>query len=64
MPESKSEQTLHRNEEITNFLICGDARGPRWLATHPADRARAMGSIADRDPRALPDGMIVSTDLG
>ena len=49
MPESKSEQVRHSNEEITNFLVCGDARGPRWLAAHPGDQARATGRLQSRD---------------
>jgi hypothetical protein len=41
MPESKADRTRHANEEILNFLNCGDARGPRWLAEHPDAQARA-----------------------
>ena len=48
MPESKSEQVRHSNEEIINFLSCGDARGPRWLAAHPGDQARASGRLQSR----------------
>ncbi len=48
MPESKSEQVRHSNEEISNFMVCGDARGPKWLASHPDDRVRALGRLASR----------------
>ena len=48
MPESKSEQVRHSNEEVTNFLVCGDARGPKWLATHPGDQAAAVGRLQSR----------------
>jgi hypothetical protein len=41
MPESKADRTRHANEEILNFLQCGDARGPRWLELHPDARAQA-----------------------
>ncbi len=49
MPESKSDQVRHSNEEVWNFLSCGDARGPGWLAGHPADRERAAGRLQGRD---------------
>ncbi len=49
MPESKSEQVRHSNEEISNFAVCGDARGPKWLAAHPDDRVRAVGRLQSRD---------------
>lgn len=48
MPESRSEQIRHSNEEVANFLICGDARGPAWLARHPEHRARAMSRLTSR----------------
>jgi hypothetical protein len=48
MPESKSEQVRHSNEEITNFLACGDARGPAWLAVHPVDAERAGWTLRSR----------------
>jgi hypothetical protein len=41
MPESKADRTRHANEEVLNFLNYGDARGPRWLATHPDAQERA-----------------------
>jgi hypothetical protein len=50
MPESKWEQNRHRNEEVANFLDCGDARGPGWLAVHPADRDRAVWALQNRSP--------------
>ncbi len=69
MPESRSEQIRHSNEELANFLICGDARGPAWLATHPEHRARALSRLSsrhamsdprlrvhDEDPQAIPGG--------
>ena len=49
MPESKSEQVRHSNEEISNFLVCGDARGPRWLAAHPGDQAMATRRLRSRE---------------
>ena len=49
MPESKSEQVRHSNEEISNFLLCGDARGPAWLAHHPADAERALWTVQGRE---------------
>ena len=67
MPESRSEQIRHSNEEVANFLMCGDARGPAWLAGHPEHLARALNRVASRrgpaefrhqavddDPQALP----------
>ena len=65
MPESRSEQIRHSNEEVANFLLCGDARGPEWLATHPEHRARAVSRLTGRagssgdlsvehDPAAIP----------
>jgi hypothetical protein len=41
MPESKADRSRRSNEEIANFLEHGDARGPRWLETHPDARERA-----------------------
>ena len=41
MPESKTDQAHRSNEEISNFLECGDARGRQWLDSHPSDRDRA-----------------------
>ncbi|HTC69631.1 MAG TPA: hypothetical protein VK662_08690 [Acidothermaceae bacterium] len=41
MPESKADRTRKSNEEIVNFLEHGDARGARWLETHPDARERA-----------------------
>ncbi len=49
MPESKSEQVRHSNEEITNFTACGDARGARWLAAHPDAQATALGRLQSRE---------------
>jgi hypothetical protein len=46
MAESKAEQLRRSNEEISNFVECGDARGVKWLATHPDARDRADRSIA------------------
>jgi hypothetical protein len=46
MPDSKADHTRRSNEEIVNFLEHGDARGPRWLATHPAARERAQQYLA------------------
>ena len=70
MPESRSEQIRHSNEEVANFLSCGDARGPGWLATHPEHRARAASRLTSRrglgdpgvradeqDPQALPQAL-------
>ncbi len=48
MPESKSEQVRHSNEEITNFALFGDARGQKWLAGHPDDQVRALGRLQSR----------------
>ncbi|MET3807109.1 hypothetical protein ABIB25_004131 [Nakamurella sp. UYEF19] len=48
MPESKSEHVRHSNEEVSNFLACGDARGPGWLAAHPTDRDAALGLLQRR----------------
>ena len=53
MPESKSEQVRHSNEEVWNFLMCGDARGPGWIAAHPADRERAQARLRSRSERPL-----------
>ena len=41
MPESKADRSRKSNEEIVNFLEHGDARGARWLETHPDARERA-----------------------
>jgi hypothetical protein len=67
MPESKADRTRHANEEILNFLSCGDARGPRWLADHPDALARAeqyklqlLGaaeSSVDASPTSLSTGL-------
>ena len=46
MPESKADRTRRSNEEIVNFLEHGDARGPRWLETHPDARERAQQYLA------------------
>ena len=48
MPESKSQQVLHSNEEVTNFRAFGDARVPAWLYQHPADRDRALSRLQNR----------------
>ena len=53
MPESKWEQIRHSNEEVVNFLDCGDARGPSWLAKHPADRDKAMWTLQARSPEGI-----------
>jgi len=41
MPDSKADLARRSNEEIVNFHDHGDARGRRWLDTHPADRQAA-----------------------
>ena len=55
MPDSKADHTRRSNEELVNFLEHGDARGPRWLATHPDARERAQQYLAShyRDSAAL-----------
>ena len=55
MPESKSEQVRHSNEEITNFALFGDARGQKWLATAIlTTRSERSGDC--RAVRRLPGG--------
>lgn len=46
MPESKADRTRRSNEEIVNFLEHGDARGPRWLESHPDAAERAQQYLA------------------
>ena len=41
MPQSKADQKLRTNEEVVNFVECGDARGSGWLQNHPDARERA-----------------------
>jgi hypothetical protein len=41
MPESRTDRAQQQNQEVVNFVECGDARGPSWLQTHPADRRKA-----------------------
>jgi hypothetical protein len=41
MPESRFDQSRKSNEEVVNFLEHGDARGARWLDSHPEARERA-----------------------
>jgi hypothetical protein len=48
MPESKTDRAHRSNEEITNFLDCGDARGRQWLDTHPSAAERAELELRDR----------------
>ena len=65
MPESKSEQVRHSNEEISNFLLCGDARGPGWLTHHPVDAERAMWTVRSRgvDPSFAPADFEVTNPI-
>jgi hypothetical protein len=58
MPESKTDQAHRSNEEVSNFLDCGDARGQQWLDTHPDARERAeqqlRGLTSTRDDSSSP----------
>jgi hypothetical protein len=56
MPESKKDQQLRVRTEVVNYVECGDARGPAWLAKHPADLDRAAQLLASRkaQPTANP----------
>jgi hypothetical protein len=57
MPESKADRSRMSNEEIVNFLEHGDARGPRWLESHPDAAERAQQYLASHY-RDLPDSKV------
>jgi len=42
VPESRSDRAQQLNQEVVNFVECGDARGPSWLQTHPEDQRKAQ----------------------
>lgn len=54
MPESKADRTLKSNEEVENFLTCGDARGPRWLDAHPEALDQAERRLRELWPPGQP----------
>jgi hypothetical protein len=51
MPESKSDRAQQLNQEVVNFVECGDARGPSWLQTHPQDQMRAHDFLEGANDR-------------
>jgi hypothetical protein len=57
MPESKADRSRMLNEEIVNFVEHGDARGPRWLESHPDAAERAQQYLASHY-RDLPDSQV------
>ncbi|WP_157749457.1 hypothetical protein [Jatrophihabitans sp. GAS493] len=54
MPESRADQRRRTNEEVSNYVECGDARGPGWLQTHPHAQARAAEELEKTHAAQLP----------
>jgi len=55
MPETRADSVRRSNEEIVNYHDVGDARGRRWLDTHPSDSDAANRRLRPDDD-ARPTG--------